>query len=87
MMIDPLPAYDNPPLPAEIIAGRRREGTLPRVRSLQDAAEEIRREDPDTPVTPYMLRRAVKEGRLPAVRSGRAIYVSIDAVRDWLLGK
>ncbi len=82
-MINPAPAYDSAVGPADIIVGR----TLPRVRSLQDAAEEIRREDPDTPVTPYMLRRAVKEGRLPAVRSGRAIYVSIDAVRDWLLGK
>lgn len=77
----------NPEPPAEILERLRRSGRLPRVRSLADAVAEIREEDPGTVVTVYMLRRAIKEGRLRAVRSGRALYVSTDAVRAWLEGE
>lgn len=68
------------------IVAEKRKTQMPHVRTIMDAVAEIKSEDPDSIITAYMVRRAINEGRLPAVRSGRAIYVDVAAVRRFLAG-
>ncbi len=58
--------------------------SLPRVRTIPEAVAELRAEDPQTAVTPYFVRQAIASGRLPAIKAGRKILVSLDALSDFL---
>lgn len=60
---------------------------IPRVRNIRDAVKEIREADPMSPVSEHMLRRAIKEQRLPYVCSGRNLYVDLAAVAMFLRGE
>lgn len=45
--------------------------TLPRMRTLAKAIEEIKAEDPNTALTQNQLRVLVKSGAIPSVHAGR----------------
>ena len=56
------------------------------VRTIEKAVEELRKQDPDTPVTAYMLRRWIKTGVLPSVKSGNKYLVNMEILDQYLKG-
>ena len=57
---------------------------LPRMRTIQEAAEEIRTLDENTAVTPYHIRRLCLSGVLPTVRAGKKILLNLDTLLEYL---
>lgn len=61
--------------------------TLPKMRTLPQAVQEIRTADPDTAITVTALRRAVKSGRIPFVQVASKTLVNMASVYDYFTGK
>lgn len=57
---------------------------IPRMRTINEAAEELRQIDPHTAVTPYMIRQMVLSGKLPHVKAGKKRLISLDALMEYL---
>ena len=57
-----------------------------RMRFPRQALEELRRMDPETPVSLAMIRRLVKTGTIPSVivGNGRRRLINFDALLDYL---
>lgn len=56
----------------------------PRMRTIQEAAAELRRIDPETAVTPYRIRQMVLDGTIPHVKAGNKRLVNLDILLDYL---
>lgn len=60
---------------------------MKRIRTIPGAVEEIRKTDPETIVTEWLLRSWVKKKLIPVVPTGcRALYVDMDKVEAFLNG-
>ena len=57
---------------------------LPRMRTIQEAAAELKRIDPDTAITPYFIRRLVLNGTIPHVKAGNKRLVNLDTLLEYL---
>lgn len=57
---------------------------LPRMRTIQEAAAELRRIDPSTAITPYFIRRLVLNGTIPHVKAGNKRLVNLDTLLEYL---
>ena len=55
-----------------------------RIRSVQDAYQMLKSEDPDTPVSVGMIRRLLADGTIPCLRNGRKIFLNYDALLEYL---
>lgn len=49
-----------------------------RMRSIKDAAKYFRELDPETELTEYTLRQMIKEGTIPAVKTGIKYLINLD---------
>ena len=58
--------------------------TLPRMRTIQQAATMLKELDPGTCITPYRLRCWVLDGTLPHVSAGTKRLVNVDAILERL---
>ncbi len=56
----------------------------PKMRTLPKAFEELKAIDPQTDVTPYMLRQLVLQGKIPSVKAGRKFLLNLDVLFDFL---
>ena len=61
--------------------------TMPRMRTIAQAAVWLREIDPDTAFTKTALRRLVVSGQLPSVRVGTKYLLNLDTIEDDLLGQ
>lgn len=61
--------------------------TMVRMRSLPKAAEELKKKDPGTDVSYWILRRWVKEGKLPSVKTGKNYLIDMNALEAYLEGR
>lgn len=52
----------------------------PRMRYPEQALAELKSEDPNTPVTVYMIRRLVAAGTIPSIRMGRRRLLNYDSL-------
>lgn len=59
---------------------------MPRMRTIDQAAEWLRANDPETAFTKTALRRLVTTGELPCVRVGQKYLVSLETLEDYLQG-
>ena len=59
---------------------------MPRMRTIDQAAEWLRANDPETAFTKTALRRLVTTGELPCVRVGQKYLVSLETLEDFLQG-
>ena len=57
------------------------------IRTIKGAIEELRREDPDSPVGEYALRTWIRTGALPAVKSGNKYLINMDVLKTFLEGR
>ena len=57
---------------------------IPRLRTVNEAAAEIRSRDQHTAMTPYHIRRLCTSGVLPTVKAGKKILVNLNDVLDYM---
>lgn len=55
-----------------------------RVRSIPETYQMLKADDPDSRITPSMLRRWVADGTIPCIRVGRKILLNYDSVLEYL---
>lgn len=58
--------------------------SIPRMRLLKEAAEEIKTVDPGTAVTPYFIRQLALEGKVKSVMAGRKRLINLDDLLQYL---
>lgn len=58
--------------------------TLPRMRTVPEAAAEIKAADPNTAITEYHIRQLALSGVLPRVKAGRKLLINLDALIEYL---
>ena len=56
----------------------------PRMRTIQEAAAELKRLDPDTAITPYFIRCMVLDGTIPHVKAGTKRLINLDKLLEYL---
>lgn len=56
----------------------------PRMRTIAEAAAEIKRLDPDTAITPYYIRNLVLSGKIPHLRVGAKRLINLDILITYL---
>lgn len=57
---------------------------LPRMRTIAEAAAEIRAIDPDTAITPYHIRQLAITGVLPRVKAGKKYLINLDTLLEYM---
>lgn len=55
-----------------------------RMRTVRATAEYFRKEDPETPVNEYMLRRLIKEKKISVVHAGNKVLINLDKFIEYL---
>ena len=59
----------------------------PRMRTISEAASELRKIDPGTAVTPYRIRQLVLAGEIPCVTAGNKRLVNMETLLRYLSGE
>jgi hypothetical protein len=59
---------------------------MTRMRTIKQAAEEIRQADKNTAVTEYFLRECCKSGEIRCIKSGNKYLVSLDEIEAYCAG-
>lgn len=57
---------------------------IPRMRTVHEAAKELRRIDENTAVTEYHIRQLALSGILPRVQAGRKMLINFDLLLEYL---
>ena len=57
------------------------------IRTINGAIEELRKEDPDTPINSHMLRRWIASGELKHSKSGNRFLIDMDVLKEFLMGE
>lgn len=57
------------------------------IRTINGAVEELRKEDPETPINTDMLRRWIASGKLKHTKSGNRYLIDMDVLREYLRGE
>lgn len=57
---------------------------IPRMRTISEAAAELRALDPNTGMTPYHIRRLCLEGVLPTVKAGKKVLLNLDTLIEYM---
>ncbi len=60
------------------------EPRIPRMRTISEAAAELRALDPHTAMTPYHIRRLCLDGVLPTVKAGKKILLDLDTLIEYM---
>ena len=60
---------------------------IPRMRTVHEAAQEMKRLDANTAVTEYHIRRLVLDGVLPKIKAGKKYLINLDSLLDYLSGR
>lgn len=58
-----------------------------KLRTLSEAYDYIKEQDPKTALTPWALRLMIVSGEVPCIKSGRKYLVDMDGLFDYLTGK
>ena len=57
-----------------------------RMRTITEAAAEIKKVDPNTAVTPYAIKQMVLSGEIPHIKAGKKRLVNMDILESYLSG-
>lgn len=60
---------------------------MTRLRTINKAAEELKAEDPETPVCAMTIRRWIASGELRHIKSGNRVYVDMDVLKEFMKGE
>ncbi len=57
---------------------------MPRMRTIPEAAAELRKVDPNTAVTPYAIKQMVLNGEIPHIKAGKKRLINMDILERYL---
>lgn len=57
---------------------------MPRMRTIAEAAKELKEQDPLTAVTPYAIRQMVLKGDIPCIHAGKKRLINMDTLERFL---
>lgn len=57
---------------------------MPRMRTIQEAAAELKKLDPDTAVTAYAIRQMVLNNDIPHIKAGKKRLINMDTLEKYL---
>ena len=57
---------------------------IPRMRTVHEAAQELKKLDANTAVTEYHIRRLVLDGVLPRIKAGKKYLINLDSLLEYL---
>ena len=60
---------------------------MPRMRTIQEAAAELKKTDPNTAVTPHAIRQLVLSGAIPHIRAGKKYLINMKNLENYLCGE
>lgn len=60
---------------------------MPKMRTIQEAYNELKKSDPETAVTPHAIRQMILSGVLPHIKAGKKYLINIDILNDFLSGQ
>ncbi len=60
---------------------------MPRMRTIQEAAIELKKADPYTAITPHAIRQLVLSGTIPHIKAGKKYLVNMQTLENYLCGK
>lgn len=60
---------------------------MPRMRTIQEAAAELKKTDPGTAVTPHAIRQLVLSGNIPHIKAGKKHLINMDTLENYLCGE
>lgn len=55
-----------------------------RIRTIDTAYEEIRKNDPDTAISRNYIRQIVRDGTIPSIRTGNKYLVSMQVLEEYI---
>lgn len=58
-----------------------------KLRTLSEAYNYIKEQDPDTALTPWAIRIMIVSGEVPCIKSGKKYLIDMDRLLDYLTGK
>ena len=58
--------------------------TIPKMRTVNEAAQELKQLDPNTAMSPYHIRRLCLDGVLPTVRAGKKLLLDLNLLIEYL---
>lgn len=56
------------------------------IRTIKGALEEIKANDPKSDITEYAIRKIVKQGRIPYIRSGKKYLINVETLINYING-
>ena len=56
----------------------------PRIRTIQQAAAELKQNDKSTAITPYAIRQMVLCGAIPHIKAGNKYLISMEVLENYL---
>ena len=63
---------------------RNNQSLIPRMRTVNEAAQELRALDPNTAMTPYHIRQLCLTGVLPTVKAGKKILLDLNTLLEYM---
>jgi excisionase family DNA binding protein len=57
------------------------------IRTINGAVEQLRKEDPETPVNSDMIRRWLASGKLKHTKSGNRYLIDMDVLKEFMRGE
>ncbi len=60
---------------------------MPKMRTIQEAYNELKKIDPETAVTPHAIRKLVLSGEIPHIKAGKKYLVNMQILENYLCGK
>jgi hypothetical protein len=57
---------------------------IPRMRTVKEAAAELKEIDPHTAITEYHIRQLALQGVLPRVQAGKKLLINLDTLIEYL---
>lgn len=54
------------------------------MRTIAEAAQELKKSDPNTAITPYAIRKMVLSGEIPHIKAGKKRLVNMDILENYL---
>lgn len=61
--------------------------TIPKIRTISEAIEEIKRLDPETAITARFIKEGIADGKIPIIRVGNKVLVNMANIFTFLEGE
>lgn len=60
---------------------------LPKIRTIAEAIEEIKRIDPETAITTRFIKEGIANGKIPIIKVGNKVLVNMESIYTFLEGE